>query len=909
MTSVSLCRKIILTVLAAWSFRCVAEQHWVGIGNRVVAWTNSTPANRVRLGVRDEGVYRVTAEEIATAAGVSAEDVRSALTVGGLALSNGVSAVAWTTEGSNVYFFGQATTELFAPENVYWLSLGPGVAMEAFDATPEPESSTNQWFMSSKSYRSSFVAPYDARDRRSSIGTLTNVLNFGKWIPGSSVEATRAKAQTVTLPGFFAAAATGAVARVSVVSYYDFATPDNQVCEVWLNGTNCGSQSWSGEQALTFECAAAQGVVTNGPLQIKIRNGLTAQVNDFMLLDPVICYPRAYAAVSNVLLCTGGAAQTVAVSGLATNAVCVWDVTEPKMPLVLDAPVWPSTNGQYNVAFLCGGATARYAVFAAPAGCYAPSVSGVRNTDWSNPAEMPQLAIVIPPRRWITGFDAAVQPLATLRNAQGLRTRVIDAEELYNAFTDGLVHPDAFRRFCRAGVTSGSEPILRYLLFAGYGSSDYKLEVSPLDKPGLFPALFPLYLFSQVEASAPAALMLPNDSALGDATGDAVPEVAVGRFLATNAVELTCMVTKTIQYDRVATWKSKAIFAACAQNFPDDINFSNVVAQTVSGYQTGGWTAKAFYPPAPSYPMNVMWDNTYDSPPTGAKNELGAGAGFLYYFGHSSDTLLGNSELNGGVLRFANASMLQAGAWPFAPVAFFMGCRVGRWTILDFKTRVQCTAEACVRNPTSGFAAVISSAGYMDQPDAVGFSNGFRDAIAAGAVRLGDAWCAAFAAMGGTKSEEMQSMSLLGDPSLCISATVTPRGTSTAWMIAEGLTNSPAEDLQDHDNDGFATWQEVQAGTDYRSKALRISEIVTYDASSGVSEFTFEPVIDTYKHFRVFLTTNLVSNVWEPVPWKANLEDAWSLSGIPAAWPVETVLVPFRERIGSAFYKMESCDE
>jgi hypothetical protein len=574
---------------------------------------------------------------------------------------------------------------------------------------------------------------------------------------------------------------------------------------------------------------------------------------------------------------------------------------------VLDAPVWQGTNGAWSVAFLCGGVAERYAVFAAPEGCYAPSVSGVRDTDWSDPAEMPQLAIVIPSRRWISGFDAAVQPLAALRSAQGLRTRVIDAEELYNAFTDGLVHPDAFRRFCRAGVTSGPEQTLRYLLFAGYGGSDYKLEAFPLEKRGLFPALFPLYLFPQIEANAPAALMLPNDSVLGDATGDAVPEVAVGRFLATNAVELTSLVTKTIRYERVTQWKSKAVFAACKQLNADDPDFSNLVAQTASGYVAGGWTAKEFYPKAPSYSMNVMWDNTYDNPPTGAKHELSAGAGFLYYFGHSSDTLLGVGGSSGN--WFIQASTFQAGTWTFAPVAVLMGCRVGRWTLLDMKTQSQGISESGVRNPSSGFSAVISAAGYLQPGDAFALSCGLRDQIAAGALRLGDAWCGAFAAVGGTKSGEMQHMSLLGDPSLCISATATARGTSTAWMVAEGLTNSPAEDLEDHDGDGFATWQEVQAGTDYRSKGLRIDEVVTYDASSGVSEFTFEPVVDAYSHFRVLQTTNLLSSVWEPVPWKANLEDAWSLSGIPAAWPVETVLVPYRGGVGSVFYKMESSDE
>jgi hypothetical protein len=45
---------------------CQTGQHWVGVGDRVVAWTNWAAADRVRLAVK-RGVYRVTAGEIAAA--------------------------------------------------------------------------------------------------------------------------------------------------------------------------------------------------------------------------------------------------------------------------------------------------------------------------------------------------------------------------------------------------------------------------------------------------------------------------------------------------------------------------------------------------------------------------------------------------------------------------------------------------------------------------------------------------------------------------------------------------------------------------------------------------------------------------------------------------------------------------
>lgn len=834
------------------------------------------------------------------AAGVSDADVRTALVSTGLALSNGVREVAWTTDGDALYFFGVPTQELYAPENVYWLTFGQGRAMETADATPAAGGATNQWFMRAESYRAAFLAPRDARDRRSTSGTLTNALVFGEWIPGSAAESERAKSQTVVLPGFCASALTGVVARVSAVSYRDFSTPDAQTCEVWLNDTNCGSGSWSGEQAVVFDCAAGQGVATNGPLKLTVRNGLTAPLNDFMLLDLALHYPRAYVAEGGMLLCAGGVGQTVAVSGLTTNVVGVWDVTDADTPAVLDAPLWPETNGLWQVAFACGDASARYAVFGAAGGCYEPSVTGVRGTDWRAAGEMPELAIVVPPRRWVSGFAAAVQPLADFRNAQGLRTRVIDAEELYNAFSDGLAHPKAFQKFSAAGVTNGAVPTLRYLLFAGHGGSDYKLEVFRLGEAAPYPALFPLYLKSQVDGLAKGALLLPNDPALGDVSGGAVPEVAVGRFVAADAEELVCMVAKTIRYELTETWKAKAVFSADWQNEGAKyVNFAGIASSTAGGFPQAGWQVTSFYPGPLESNMNPFWKNTLNG--TGVDYELHKGAGFFYFVGHSQDTLAGDTFAN----KLFDSTTLISADWTFAPVALLMGCRMGRWTLLDLVNRQRCIAEAGVRNRNSGFAAVISASGYMSVAEATDFSNGFRNQIAAGASRLGDAWRGAFAYLGDARAANLQHMVLLGDPSLCIRAVGTARGTPSSWLIGHGLTNNAYADLSDQDVDGFATWQEYQAGTDPWQGGVRILTLAPPSANASGLPLAFELLGG--KSYHVLSTTNLTSGgVWEPVLWRADANAAWSNGAIPGDWPLKAVEVPYSSGEPQRFYKIGS---
>lgn len=876
-------------------------QHWIGPGPRVLAWTNATPADRIRLGVRDRGVYRVEAGEIARAGGLATNAVLEALAAGAATLSSGGRNVAWTAYGGALYFYGEPTAEMYAPENVYWLQVGAaGPTMETLVATPESGAATNSWFWHTEAYRSSFVSLIAGRDKRSGISSLTNVPNFGLWVPGVAAESSRTKTKTVRLADFCDGAPTGVWARVSLASYGAVSPSDTaHTGEIQLNGVSCGSASWIGEQSLLVDGFAARGVVTNGTVQFTVKNDLIGTgPNDFMLTDAWLTYPRSYRAVDDLLVCAGGDAGTACVAGLTTNAVAVWDVTDPASPCVLDAPVWQAADGTWSTAFLCGGAAARYAVFGAPSGAFAPSVSGVRDIDWSSATEMPEYAIVTPPRRWFPGFEEAVRPLADFRSAQGLSTRVVDAEEIYNAFTHGLAHPGAFQRFSAAGVTQAPAPRLRYLLFAGNGGSDYKLDAIGFGERWPWVTYFPLYLYPVIGETD--ALMAPNDMILGNGSGSSVPEVAVGRFIATNAAELASMVAKTIRYELTAPWKSRGTFVASTQLAEDTINFSNLVSQAVTSFAAGGWTPKAFYPYG-ILTLSKLWQNTSVTPQTGASIELQSGSGILYYFGHSSDQMLGTASSGTGC--FVNQATLRTASWPFAPVLFVAGCRAGRWTLYDFTGTYQNLAEAGVRNPQSGFAATISAAGYMSESEAVGFANGFRNAVSDGALRLGDAWCAAFGAVGASVAQSLQHLSLLGDPALVINPNHTARGTPTAWLIEQGLTNNAYADLSDVDGDGFALWQEYQAGTDFSvSNGFAIRQFTVSNTLANASAICFQPQGGV--QYRVYSTTNLLSGPWESYPWKASGGASWSSSPIPGDWPIKTIWVPAPAGCPARYYKV-----
>lgn len=896
------CDSVRVAAAAVFLLRaCLAGQHWVGTGERVRAWQGGGAADRLRLGVRDEGVYRVSAGEIAAAAGAEEAAVAAALEAGGVSLTCGGRQVAWTAYDGALYFYGEATREFFAPENVYWLAFGAGERMAAEAAFPAEGAGTNGWFMCERRYRGSFVAPYHYRDRRSTNGTLTNVLNFGEWVPSSADEATRRQVRTLAVPGYALGAETGMTVRVELASYRDFTTPDTHACEVLVNGVSCGTNGWSGEQAVAFDYAVPPGTVAGESLALTVRNaGGTTFVSDFMILDVALVYPRRYEAEDGLVLCAGGTEGTAAAGGFGTDALAAWRVTEAGRPVELEAAVAADGAGGWQAVFACGGEGERYAVFAVPEGCYAPSVSGVRDVDWFAEGEMPELAIVTPPRRWVAGFEEAVGPLAAFREAQGLRTRVVDAEEIYNAFNHGVAHPEAFRRFCAAGVTNAAGQALRYLLFAGHGGTDYKLDALPLGDERA-PAYFPLYLGGQVEASLSQAIMVPRDMELGDVVGGGIPEVAVGRFTATNAVSLAQMVAKTIRYEQSAAWKRNAVFTADWQNEGAKyFNFSGVASNTAAGFAAAGWQARGFYAWG-SKNVRPFWNDTFTG--TGAKVALNEGAGLFYYLGHSNDMLAGATTDD----RLFNLADLREAQWGFAPVALLMGCRMGRWTLLNFQEAGrQCLADAGLCMPHSGFTAVVSAAGYMQFDHAREFSYAFRDRVAAGAVRLGDAWVGAFAALGDVGASRLWHMTLLGDPSLCIRMDRTARGTSAEWLMAQGLGGDPYADLLDQDGDGFATWVEAQAGTDPLRGGLRMRglRLPTAAEAGGAVSLNFEPLAGG--RYRLETTDDLARGEWVPSVWREAGAAGWSAGTVEGDWPLKSLELPFTMGEQQRYYRISS---
>lgn len=760
-------------VLCVWVSLCSSllygwnNQHWLGNSERVIRWEGTQPADYLRLGVLKDGVYSLSAVDIATAFGITTNSALVSLAAGEFRLTCGTNSIAWSSDGAALYFPGARTSEHYAPENVYFLRQAPGKVMDSRSAPPV-SGGTNLWFMESNRFRSDFLSVTAYYDRRSTNASITNASVFGMSL-GNGYCNRLACAFTAALPGYQSSAATNLQLIVHAISYGDFnKAGDTHRFETLVNNVSCGTNSWSGEQLVRFPCATALTSVPNDHPQVRITNLTPAQ--HFLLLDVEVEYPRTYQVGDEPLLCSGGVQSNIAVGGGGSNtAARIWDVTDPLAAVVLDTAVRTHSNG-WSTVFSCGNAASRYAVFEAES-CFQPSVTGFKDINWSAAGEIPELVIVTPPRRWVSGFEQALEPLVALRRRQRLSVRVIDAEEIYNAFSYGLVSPHAFPRFVAAGVNSGAAKPLRYLLFAGYASTDYGLEVFFPDtvfrsgKKG-FPALFPLLQVYQHEFANNAyeQLLLPNDMMLGDADGNGVPDIVVGRFLAPDAAELSNMVAKTIVHDTPHVW-NQALIVSDWDGPPDKyFNFTQYCAGLATSCSNAGWSV-THYPCKTDAGFTKVWQDTYYE--TGLSYDFPEGRDLFYFLGHSSDTLMGHGSGEGR--NVFDRARMTAADWSYPPFAMALGCRMARYTSLDVVGLDTCLIERAVKNPSSAFCSIISAAGYLGFGEAKELSTLFAAEVSLyGARTVGDAYLAVLSQMGAADLISLRHLVLLGDPSMPI---------------------------------------------------------------------------------------------------------------------------------------------
>ena len=255
------------------------------------------------------------------------------------------------------------------------------------------------------------------------------------------------------------------------------------------------------------------------------------------------------------------------------------------------------------------------------------------------------MVIIIPTsQKWLS---EAERIKALHETKDGLRVRIVPADELYNEFSSGTPDANAYRRYLKMfydkAETEADMP--RYLLLFGDGAWDNRMLISEWRNSS--PEDFLLCYesensFSEVRCyvSDDYFCLLDDEEQIQQATGRSLsylgkPDVAVGRFPVRTIEEAKILVDKTVGYannEHAGAWQNTLMFMG------DDGNDN---AHMITADRVATMLQKNY----PAYTIKkVYWDaytrqssstgNTYPDATSLIKSQMAEGALMMNYCGH-----------------------------------------------------------------------------------------------------------------------------------------------------------------------------------------------------------------------------------------------------------------------------------
>ena len=682
----------------------------------------SAPRTAARILIERDGVYVVSADQIAAALGVTFQEAQAWINKGKVRLQQGGKPVAWRADpnGQRLYFYGQAVQgvdSIYTRYNVYWLDNKNGVAMNVLAGKGSTPVASAQPFQSSIHVEENHYAlPY----------LVTNPdADFWYWSYVLAGDATQGAPQfTVATPG---AVAGGTVTlRAYLQGGTASITGSRHHAHVHVNGVEVGNAAWEGIKPYVLTATFDAALLADGNNTVTVQGELDPGVSlsAFAINGFDLSYPRAYRAVDNRLRLRGAGNPVVTVGGFSGSGIAVLNISDPRQPQWLAATTVAPAGSDYAVSFVPATPGTDYvvAVAAAPVsveGAAAPTLKAQNSgADY----------LVLAPNSLRAGANA----LAAQRSG-----KVIELQDIYDAFNDGIANPNAIRDFLRYAYRNW-QPRPRYVALVGKGTID------PKDYMGLGTDLFPVLM-----ATTPDGLFAA-DNRYADFNNDGVPELAIGRIPALTADEVTHYVAKLQAYESGGSVTTALLVADNPDNAGNFTTNSDAIKQSL---RAKGVAAKPIY-----YQAGTAANLTRQ----GIIDGINAGVGMINYVGHAGITQLASE----GLLRNEDVSQLTNGSR--LPLFLGLTCYVGNGSISGFDS----LTETLLWRQGGGIVAAMAPTGMSDNAQAHILNLSIVDALfgSGASPTLGEATNAALTnlARRGGQRYMLDIYQVFGDPALQI---------------------------------------------------------------------------------------------------------------------------------------------
>ncbi len=659
--------------------------------------------------------------------------------------------------GDYVLFFGQAAHTIYTDTNIYWLTFGGAAGKRMAQrngsgAGPVATTFTDTVHLE----RDRQYVPYLP---------YTEVSDHWHWynLPNASDPDGNGDLASADF-GFsvpnLAAGSFTATLQIRIAGYSGGA---HQTL-TYLNGHLLDNTTWNGmvERVATFSFPQSYlSAITN---TIRIQEALPSP-NMIYINNFDVGYASTFTARSDVLRFDqpAGGGWQYQMDGFTVATVDAFDLTDPSnVAEIANATVTPS-GANYMLQF-ADTITSPHTYFALTAAQFKSPTSIILDTpsDLRNASNGADYIIIA-----FGGFISNIQPLATFRAAQGMRVKIVDVQDVYDEFSDGLMDAQAIHDFLQFAYANWQSPAPAFVLLVGDGNFDFKNNYG-YGEQNFIPPYLRLVDPWIGETASDNRLVAFN-------SGNTLPTMAIGRLPADSVSDVDTMVAKILNYEQnppAGDWRTKVTFVTdnayqtngTLDNAGNFWMLSDKVASD-SHYFPQPYTPDRIYfnPCDPTtYPQCTLSYPAYTTT-TAVRNGIVAaindGRVIVNYVGHSAIQYWAGEQL----FRVADLSSLTNGGK--LPLMLAMTCYDGYFHFPG----VPSLAESNVRLSGGGALASWSASGLGVATGHDYLDRGFFEAIFQGGIRqLGPAAIAGkmnlWLNSGGANLDLIDTFTLLGDP-------------------------------------------------------------------------------------------------------------------------------------------------
>jgi uncharacterized repeat protein (TIGR01451 family) len=471
----------------------------------------------IKIGVREDGWYRVTQPELVAAGLATRINPRLLqLLVDGEAVPM---LVTGEEDGSfdatdAIEFYGTALDTTSTNIHVYWLSIGtaPGRRINVVKSDARAGGAQN------------FAYTIERKDRLIYFSSLHNgdAENFfGAVVTASPID------QTIALPRLDTQSKETAIIEVRLQGV----TKTPHLVRVGLGGSTLGNIGFTGQAQGGSRIEVPVALLKEGGNQISL--AAIGGASDVSLVDFIrITYPHTYKADNNALTFTvNSGSDKQSVGGFTTASIRVFDISRADAVQELQGSIEQTGEG-YSVNLQTNATSRTLLALGADKIKKPASITANRLSDLRAASHSADLLIVTH-----STFASSLTPLVNLRRQQGYRVEVIDIEDIYDEFSFGQKQPTALKDFL-ASTRTNWQKAPRFVLLVGDASYDPKGYLGAGD-----------FDFVPSQPLDTAFMETISDDGLVDFNNDGLPDLFVGRLPVRTAAEAAALVAKLINYD------------------------------------------------------------------------------------------------------------------------------------------------------------------------------------------------------------------------------------------------------------------------------------------------------------------------------------------------------------------------